>query len=203
MTVVKHFVFLEFTNPEVNKILSSLREALSGKRYNSPAHITVRGPYKELPNTEMLKEKAAKIANDYVFIADPGVFKTQEGYAVYLTAVSKVFDARLWYKPDFKNERKMPHITLFESSKKNDAYDVRDFLRNQHIEITTGQLALSIYTSKQHQLLQEENTARVCIDGSPTIEKIRAPHDLIERAQDFRWQLLNAVERPSMQLALV
>jgi hypothetical protein len=203
MTVSKHFVFLEFTNPEVNRFLSALRLALGGKKQSSPVHITVRGPYKEPPRAQLLQEQAERLKNDYVFIADPGLFETPTGYVVYLTAVSRIFDSGLWWKPDFKNERRTPHVTLFESKSKDDAYDVLDFLRGQHIAITTGQLALSIYTSKQHQLLHEDNSARVLIVGPGMVEKIDAPPKLIERTQDFHWQLMHAVERPSLQLALV
>jgi hypothetical protein len=203
MSATKHFVFLEFTNSEVSAVLTKLRYALSGARHNDPIHITVRGPYKDRPKIQTLQDNAERLEGDYVFIADPGVFVTNKGYAVYLNAVSRVFESGIWWKPDFKNEKKTPHITLYETNNSDHAAAVCSFLKSERIEIKTYGLALSVYTSKQRTLLLDD-AQPILIPQHGSLDRINVRDNLIARAEQLHEHLFSPIDdREAFQLALV
>jgi hypothetical protein len=154
---VQRFVFLEFTDIKVRKLLSDLRIALEGLDRKQPVHITIRGPYSELPDVGILEQLQEELMGHGVIIGGAGTFQSHKGYTVYLKAQSPVF-SRIWWKPDFPEERFgiKPHITMFETNDRRAARAVETFLRSERIEIFTFGLRVSVFTSKQLSLFEGE-----------------------------------------------
>lgn len=151
---VRYFVFVEFTDPKVRQFMDELREALSGHISTDAPHITVRGPYTTRPDTSLLEEWKENLSGQGIMLVDPGVFKTPKGYAVFLHAKSKIFD-NIWWKPDYKGPKssRKPHLTIFETKSSYSAGLVRNFLETENISIFTLGVDLTVYTSRQHELL--------------------------------------------------
>lgn len=152
---VRHFIFVEFTNPEVRNFLDELRLALSGKPAHDSPHITVRGPYSTKPEKSSIDTWKNDLHGHGVILIDIGTFKTPKGHVVFLHAKSKIFD-EIWWKPDYKspkNKRK-PHLTLLETKSERVAQSVKDFLTAENISIFTFGVDLTVYTTKQRELLR-------------------------------------------------
>lgn len=150
-----YFVFVEFGNPQVAEFLVDLRNALQCKNDPSPAHVTIRGPYRAPPTIEQLKAYSERLQGYGVRISNYGYFQTPKGYAAFLRAECTVF-RHLWHKPDYETplENIKPHITMFESEDRSAALEVRSFLRNENILIHTYNIHLRVYESRsvQHDL---------------------------------------------------
>lgn len=179
-----YFVFLEFTNPKLRELLGGLRYALTNKTSTSSTHVTVRGPYDESPDLSTLESVKETIRGYGVAISGTGIFKTPKGYAVYLEVKSPVF-SEIWWKPDFKNQKIIPHITIFESASENTAKAVRKFLQQERIEIFTLAITLTIYQSKQLELF-EETLSDIDLSNRAKFEKWNIKRGLIDRAKKFR-----------------
>lgn len=182
-----YFVFLEFTNPKLRKVLGDLKYALMHKKSATSTHVTIRGPYDEPPEAETLERLKEKIKGYGVAISGTGIFKLENGYAVYLEVKSPVF-SEIWWKPDFKSERIIPHITVFETENEKIANVVRRFLQKERIEIFTLSITLTVYRSKQLELF-EESITKEDLENRSLYEKWNLRPGLIERAARLREQL--------------
>lgn len=151
---IRYFVFIEFSDPKVRQFLDELREALNGKILTDSPHITVRGPYSTRPDTTLLEQWKEDLTGQGVMLVDTGVFKTPKGYAVFLHAKSKIFDD-IWWKPDYKGPKssRKPHVTIFETRSAYSAELVKNFLAAEDISVFTLGVDLTVYTSRQHELL--------------------------------------------------
>lgn len=203
MPTARYFVFIEFTDPQVRNTLNLLRNSLKGKRVNDEAHVTVRGPYTQRPDPELLKQWDEKLNEEVIFIADVGMFETPKGYAVFLYAVSRVFD-EIWWKPDFSSgtSRKTPHVTIFETASEKNATAVKNFLKAEAIEIVTNGCKLTVYTSKQHTLLSEDDYLLVERKKLPP-ERIMIKEGLFDRAQALCKHLETPESNPVFQQMLL
>ena len=203
MSAARYFVFIEFTDPEVRRVLNLLRRSLNGKRVNDEAHVTVRGPYTQRPDPELLKQWGEILHGEAIFIADVGRFETPKGYAVFLHAKSRVFD-NIWWKPDFSGgvTRKTPHVTIFETAEKKSALAVNSFLEAEAIQIVTHGCKLTVYTSKQHTLLSEDDHILAARKKSPP-ERITIKDNLFDRAIKLHKHLENPESNPLFQQMLL
>ena len=138
--------------------LDDLRRTLSGKPKSDAPHITVRGPYSVKPESTSLENWKSGLTGNGVLLIDSGVFKTPKGYAVFLHAKSKIFDD-IWWKPDYRGTKssRKPHVTIFETASSHCAELVQNFLNSEQISVFTYAFALTVYTSKQHELLGDNN----------------------------------------------
>lgn len=203
MSAARYFVFVEFTDREVRDTLNELRHSLKGRRVNDEAHVTVRGPYTQRPDSEFLKQWDEKLQGEAIFIADVGMFETPKGYAVFLHAVSRVFDD-IWWKPDFSSSssRKTPHVTIFETSDEKNAIAVKNFLKAEAIEIVTHGCKLTVYTSKQHTLLSEDDHLLAERKKLPP-ERITIKEGLFDRAKILCKHLEKPESNPAFQQMLI
>ncbi len=201
MSVSRHFVFLEFTNPIVRELLTDLRNTLYGTTQRDPIHVTVCGPFKEQPSIQSLETKTNALHGEYVSLRDIGKFKTTKGYVVYLNAYSRIFQ-EIWQKPDFKKKDRIPHLTLFETPDLSKAKAVISFLESEKIEIVTHNLDLTVYTSKQSALWSDYHTT---LDDKPKgkMERINITSETIERARLFMNKLNNPELKEPYQFNLI
>lgn len=201
MSVSRHFIFLEFTNPAVRSLLTDLRNTLYGAIQRDPVHVTVCGPYKEQPSVQSLESKANALHGEFVNLRDIGKFKTTKGYIVYINAYSRIFQD-IWWKPDFKKKGRIPHLTLFETTDLGKAKAVILFLESEKIEIVTHNLDLTVYTSKQSALWPDYHTT---LDDKPkgTLERINITFETIERARLFMNNLNNPELKEPYQFNLI
>lgn len=203
MSAARYFVFVEFTDPDVRKTLNSLRQALKGKRVNDEAHVTVRGPYTQRPDPQLLNQWGEKLDGQAILIADVGMFETPKGYAVFIHAKSKVFK-NIWWKPDFSgpSSTQIPHVTMFETSDGVRANAVKNFLKAEAIEIVTYGGALTVYTSRQHSLLSEDEHLFPNRRKLPQ-ERISIKEGLLERAEKLHAHLDKPGINPTFQQMLL
>lgn len=184
---IRYFVFVEFSDPKVRQFLDELREALSGADPTDSPHITVRGPYSARPDTILLEQWKNDLTGQGVMLIDSGIFRTPKGYAVFLHAKSKIFND-IWWKPDYKGakSKRKPHVTVFETNNLYSANLVRNFLKTEEISIFTLGVDLTVYTSKQHELLGSNfDVVSQAYSPSPP-ERIVFREGLVERARKLQ-----------------
>lgn len=181
---IRHFVFIEFSDPKVRKFLDELREALNGKNPTDAPHITVRGPYSTRPDTTLIEQWKGDLVGQGVMLIDSGIFKTPKGYAVFLHAKSKIFND-IWWKPDYKGPKssRKPHVTIFETTSLYSAELVKNFLTTEDISIFTLGIELTIYTSKQHELRDHTFDSVNQIYSASPPERIVFREGIIDRAR--------------------
>lgn len=152
---MRYFVFVEFTDPRVRQFLDELRKALNGGQLNDVPHITVRGPYSTKPEASSIESWKQDLVGNGVLLGESDIFKTPKGYAVFLHAKSKIFND-IWWKPDYRGPKssRKPHVTIFETKDLHSAELVQNFLNSEQIEIFTFGVDLTVYTSKQNDLLE-------------------------------------------------
>jgi hypothetical protein len=203
MKIQKHFLFLEFLNPKVRAILTSLRDELHGYSLPEAVHITVRGPYKNVPEESIVLEMSRILEGALVAVKDAGIFKTPKGYAVYLHAYSRIFDA-LWWKPDFSGPtvKRIPHVTMYETNDKSKADAVFEFLTNELIDIATIRTELTIYSSKQTRLILNDYENNTLLNDSPA-ERVRVNDGLINRARQLHYKIEPVDASKNKQLELI
>lgn len=196
-------MFVEFTDPAVRAVLQSLRQSLSPTPVLDTAHITVRGPYGKKPDKKLVDRLSEKLNGQGVLVADVGMFETGKGYAVFLHAVSKIFD-EIWWKPDFDgpDTKRTPHVTIFETARRTDALAVRQFLSAEGLEIFTFGVALTVYTSKQHTLLAEDEHLVPDRKTFPQ-ERLIAKSGILDRAVELRNHLNGSGEAAAFQQMLI
>jgi hypothetical protein len=154
---VQTFIFLEFTDPRIRKFLEDLRATLEGENRGERAHITIRGPYSDIPDTTLLEQLDEEVRGHGVVIGGAGTFTSKKKCIVYLKVQSPLFN-EVWWKPDFPSHKFgiKPHVSVFETVDMRMAKAVEAFLRTERIEIFTFGLQLSIHTSKQLELFRRE-----------------------------------------------
>lgn len=195
-----HFVFLEFLDPRVTGVLEDLRAALQPwKRSRSPMHVTVRGPYQTPPDNDFLLQLSDGIRGQGVRIRGAGYFSYGKGeFAVFMRAESAVF-RELWWKPDFpvKPDEIEPHITLFESSDRNSAQLVYNFLRAASISILTYSVQLSVYSTGQQDLFGTKKVGAKPPNSDWRRDIIAIDDDTLPAARELGQRLLERREARS------
>ena len=152
---MSHFVFIVFNDPEVVGVLNFLAEALNGRRWRQPPHLTIQGPLPNRPGADALRAIEEKLKDDQLLIANPGLFETKRGVALYLRVQSENL-IRVWNKPDFPVEKYgfEPHLTLYEGPDRERALSAHAFLRSgrHRIEMICRDFKVVPYASKQAEL---------------------------------------------------
>lgn len=201
MSIARHFMFLEFTNPEVLSLLTSLRDTLHGAPQRDPVHITVRGPYKEAPGQHAVEAQARALEGNFVMLRDVGTFETNKGHVVFLNAYSKIFD-EIWWKPDYRDQRKRPHLTLLETVDHREAREAKKFLESEKLEIVTSFLSLTVYTSRQRSLWRDQQAVRANKCLSP-MERVLVSDGIVSRAVQLKKYLNDSSASLAHQMALI
>lgn len=178
---MKHFVFLEFTNPKLRQFLEDLSSAINKRSVGNSMHITIRGPYNEPPNKNELEPLLEKLKGFGLIIGGAGIFETKKGYVVYLKVSSPIFED-IWWKPDFIGDGINPHITIYETTKLENARIVEKFLKSERMEISTFSFTLTTYTSKQIELF-EETLSSEALKKISSFEKWIVKQGVLERAK--------------------
>lgn len=187
-----YFVFLEFLEPRVEATLRALRDALQPwKLSKSPIHVTVRGPYRAEPDSELLSELATRITGQGVRILGAGYFSHGKTFSVFLRAESAVFKD-LWWKPDFQTPMLdiQPHVTLFESDDRDSAMLALNFLRASRISILTTSVQLSVYSTTQPDLFGTRPVGLVPPNANLRRDIVAIDDDVISRAHELGMQIL-------------
>lgn len=156
---MQYFVFIVFNDPEVVGVVDFLAGALNGKIWRQPPHLTIQGPYKDKPSALDLRQIENRLAGDELLIANPGIFETPRGAAVFLRVSSPNLRS-VWNKPDFPiaTHGFNPHLTLYEGPDRKRARCAYEFLRSgrHRIELICRDFAVVPYTSKQMELFPME-----------------------------------------------
>ncbi|WP_162454937.1 2'-5' RNA ligase family protein [Pseudoxanthomonas kalamensis] len=155
-----HFVFIVFDDPYVVGVLDFLVEALNGRRWQQPPHLTIQGPLPERPTAACIEQIAKTLAGTQLLIANPGIFHTKNGSALYLQVTNEIL-RRVWNKPDYPIEKYgfNPHITLYDGPDINKVKKAHDFFRtNKHkIELLCDRYSVVPYTAKQIELFPRDD----------------------------------------------
>lgn len=185
------FVFLEIQDPPVIELLSSIRSIFSDKPNLSPLHVTVRGPYKTIPDEKNIEKLWAIIEGEGVLLSGIRSFAFKDKKYVYIQSQSKAI-RKLWWKSDFPISKYgfNPHITLYEGPIEK-ANKIEQFLRSELLEFYCHDLSLRLYVSGQPDLfgnvfrevhLEHKTEQRFNILTKP----YRWDSGIIERAQRIK-----------------
>jgi hypothetical protein len=182
-----YFVFLEFLQPRVEGTLRELRDALQPwKQSKSPVHVTVRGPYRTEPDYEHLRTLASGVKGRGVRIIGAGYFAHGQTFSVFLRAESAVF-RELWWKPDFpaRSGDIQPHVTIFESTDRESALQVLNFLKAARISIHTTSVQLSVFASGQPDLFGTRPVDEVPPNAHLRRDIVAIDDDVLPRAREL------------------
>jgi len=149
--MLKNFLFLKLTDPEICSLLWELREIFEGeKKSGTNIHITIRGPNKNKFRPEVIRSLYKKIEGDSIVIQSAGRFDNGDYQVVYIK-VSSTNLHKIWRKPDYpKAEYGVnSHITLYVGSDKKYADCIYKFLRDENIALLCNSFELVPYQSKQ------------------------------------------------------
>lgn len=179
---MQYFLYIEFTNKKTREFLHSLMNVLSEKNNSDIPHVTIRGPYNEIPSDHEFEEVSKSIENDFLCLRDPNIIHLDNSYIIYLTVYSKNLD-RIWWKPDYlgKKYKKINHVTLVEVSSFDKAQIILNFLRQENINIVTHGLALSLHTIRQRKINLTAYDDNLNLD----LERIDITPQLLERAENL------------------
>src|SRR5262245_1275972 len=114
MRAAATFLLLELLDPEVDFLLSGIKEILSGSRQTRPTHLTIRGPY-EGPVPRSTVERCRRMLKyDVIRIAGVGRFRNKQEEVVFLKVDSPHL-REVWWKPDFSIREYgfEPHVSLY------------------------------------------------------------------------------------------
>ncbi|WP_141400863.1 2'-5' RNA ligase family protein [Pseudoxanthomonas wuyuanensis] len=155
-----HFVFIVFDDPYVVGVLDFLVEALNGRRWQQPPHLTIQGPLPERPTATAIEHIDKTLGGTQLLIANPGIFETMSGAAVYLRVENESL-RRVWNKPDYPIEKYgfNPHITLYDGPDVEMAQRAHRFLRSgkHRVELLCDQYSVVPYVSKQIELFPRDD----------------------------------------------
>ncbi len=151
------FLFLEIQDPLVVELLSSLKSIFNSRPSFSPIHVTVRGPYKKIPDEEYLEKLWNIIDGEGVLLNGIRHFEFENKRYVYIQTHSKVI-RKIWWKSDYPiiEYGFNPHITLFEGPIKV-AEKIETFLKKERLEFYCHNLSLRLYTPGQSDLFGNSN----------------------------------------------
>lgn len=146
----KHFVFLEILDPEINALLTRLREEFGGGKSKTNIHLTVRGPYTRPVAPKMFERYSRLIEADDVLISGVGMFDNIGSYVVYVGVHNSKL-RRMWYKPDYpvKTFGFNPHISLYRGHDERLAKCIFHFLKAERIELICRHFRLTSYVTDQ------------------------------------------------------
>ncbi|MEW8525174.1 MAG: hypothetical protein AB2552_19185 [Candidatus Thiodiazotropha endolucinida] len=154
------FIFLEFLDSEINALIHGLRHEFMGDAQNTNVHITVRGPYYEKIEANLIESFERQLGAEPILIHSAGMFRNKE-YVVYIK-IESLNLKRIWWKPDYPIESYgfNPHITIYKGSNKSIAECAYEFLRSENIKLLCHAYKLTSYVSKQYELFPDEFSPR-------------------------------------------
>ncbi|MDX1914979.1 MAG: hypothetical protein SFU55_05285 [Methylophilus sp.] len=146
------FLFLEIQDPPVVELLSSIKDIFSEKPKTSPLHITVRGPYKNVPDEKSLERLWSIIQGEGVLLSGIRSFEFKNKKYIYIQSQSKAI-RKIWWKSDYPIFKYgfNPHITLYEGTLAK-ANKIESFLKNEKLEFFCHNISLRLYVSGQPDL---------------------------------------------------
>jgi hypothetical protein len=146
------FLFLEIQDPLVVELLTSLKSIFNNKPSVSPIHVTVRGPYKKIPDEGYLEKLWDTIEGEGVLLNGIRHFEFENKRYVYIKTHSRAI-RKIWWKSDYPIVEYgfNPHITLFEGPI-NIAEKIEAFLKEERLEFYCHNLSLRLYTPGQSDL---------------------------------------------------
>lgn len=158
-------------------LLTNLRSIFKGEASSSAIHITIRGPYEELPDAKQVSHFWDIIRTEGILLNGVSHFDFQDRRIVYLRASGKGI-RKMWWKPDFPIQQYgfNPHITLYEGTESR-AVAVERFLRRERLEFVCTDLSLRFHDTAQRDLLSQ---------GDPQLLETIAPGSALIRS--YRWK---------------
>lgn len=146
------FLFLEIQDPLVIELLTSLKSIFNEKPSLSPIHVTVRGPYKKLPEESYLEKLWETIEGEGVLLSGIRSFEFDTKKYIYIQTHSKAI-RKIWWKSDYPifEYGFNPHITLFEGPAST-ANKIEAFLKEERLEFYCHNLSLRLYKTGQADL---------------------------------------------------
>ena len=150
------FLYIEILDPEVNVLITSICEILTGIRPKDVIHLTIRGPYEAKIPKSILKKCREVMRSDILKIEGVGRF-TNPGEEVVFFKINSPNLRRIWWKRDYPIERYgfNPHITLYRGSDERFANLVAEFLERERIEVICRKYKLATRTRDQGELFRD------------------------------------------------
>lgn len=136
------FVSVGFSDSRVGKLFDLARIILEPE-FARPAHITLRGPYKNRKDISpsILGKDVGKIG-----IGRPGTFFAENQSTVFL-AVEILGVSDFWYKPDFPNGT--PHLSIYDGRDRQFAWSVFNVLRRYKWGVVLNSTPMHILEKKK------------------------------------------------------
>ena len=184
------FLFLEIQDPPVVELLSELRDIFSEKKKASPLHVTVRGPYKNIPDEKFLEQLWSTIEGEGILLSGIRSFEFNDKKYVYIQSLSKVI-RKIWKKMDYPIYKYgfNPHITLYEGPIQK-ANKIESFLKEERLEFYCHDLSLRLYVIGQPDLFgSSHREVHIEHKSQYTFNTLTQPYrwkpGIIERAKEL------------------
>ena len=146
----RRFIFLEFLDPKINTLISSMMKITMGYSPKCQVHMTVRGPYRSW-RPGLVQKYYQKIKEPIRIVsAQAGVFSNPDEEVVYI-GVENPHLRSIWWKPDYpiKDFGFHPHISVYRGGDKNWAVALKDFFIEENFSWACDQYQLTEMPAKQ------------------------------------------------------
>lgn len=129
------FIFLEITDPAISSLLWHMQWILSGTEPRLPAHITLRGPYRNGIKSKDLDAYRENLQHDTLRIGGVGRFTNPDQEVVFLRVASPNLRKVSW-KPNYPKKHGFnPHISLYRGRDAAFADRATGFLEHESLEL--------------------------------------------------------------------
>lgn len=151
------FIFLEIVDREINHLLATMTEILTGIRTTEPAHLTVRGPYQHDPSEGTIRRLREQMRHDVLRIGGVGRFENPGEQVVFLRVDSPNL-RRIWYKPDYPigSYGFTPHISIYRGPDDCLAGLLEEFLVREDLVLHCAEFRLVQRLTRQGVLFTDE-----------------------------------------------
>lgn len=145
------FIILEITDPQINALFSAIWKITSGNDKPKRAHVTLRGPYKDIVPEEQILQCKKLMMYDVLRISGVGIFTNEDEYVVFIKVNSPNL-RETWWKPDYPiNEYGFePHISLYRGPNKKLANLLFEIFKNENLDLKCAEHRIIV--NKIHEM---------------------------------------------------
>jgi hypothetical protein len=151
------FLLLELVDPQINAFFSFLWSTLGEESKPKRAHITLRGPYKNIVPQKIFNTSKKLLQYDVLTIYSIGLFINDVEKVVYFKVKSPNL-REAWWKPDYPIGKYgfEPHISVYRGTDEEFAKKIYSFLLNENIELLCAEHRIIINKVHEGSLFSQD-----------------------------------------------
>lgn len=184
---MRYFYVTYVAEPDLQIALDAIR-LLADPTENTLAHITIQGPYSELP-TQPLATLA--LEGQVVRVLRTGDFFRSNQNTVFLECECDGFHER-WFKPNYEYR---PHITIYDGPSRAFARQLRKLLSRHPAELTFHSTGLALLRSMRGQFRESLRQSIDTVGLSWLLSEQVTAEDVVQMSEQRRLVLIERLWR--------